>query len=484
MSVSQRGRTVLTATCVAVLAVTGCQKTTEGAATGVDVSSVSGLELTYFESGLKSDAPEPEVDVEDATSSEEDKLAIATIADMNAYWGETLPEEFDMDYEEVKRLISYDSSKGSGPNTECGKLKEPNAFYCPPGDIVAWDRGQLLPMLTDAYGPVAVITVLAHEYGHAIQSRLAGKAGIEASTPTIVKELQADCFTGSYMRWAADGNSEQVGLSTVSGLNSAMASLYFVRDQPGTTLAVQGAHGTSFDRTQSFQEGFESGPKTCAGYTYKMLKERTTQQTFDEKDTNKGEATVDEQNAEFVEESLDYTFEGKNGPDIKFSGASCRPEGAPASYCEDSNQVAVDAAALSQIARPIDMKGERTGRGNTGGQGDFAAWASVASRYVLGVQKNDGVPIDTDMTGMRTACLVGAWASTANRKRDQASGKSIIRLSSGDVDEAILEMLQAKSVIASNVKGAPVPAGFLRIEAFRTGYNEGPQNCGSKFAEK
>src|SRR5699024_2798813 len=92
-----------------------------------------------------------------------------------------------------------------------------NAFYCPPADVIAWDRAQLLPMLHQEFGPMAIGTVLAHEYGHAIQSDLGSRAGISRDTKTIVREQQADCFAGNYMRWLAEGNSETFRPSTPTG---------------------------------------------------------------------------------------------------------------------------------------------------------------------------------------------------------------------------------------------------------------------------
>jgi len=109
------------------------------------------------------------------------------------------------------------------------------------------------------------------------------------------------------------------------------------------------------------------------------------------------------------------------------------------------------------------------------GKGDFAAYASLASRYTLAVQKAEGKPIDDMEAALRAACLTGAWAKGVQNP-EQANGP-VIRLSPGDVDEAILEMLQPESLIGSNVSGGQVPSGFLRVEAFGKGYLEGRDAC-------
>ncbi|MPY96692.1 MAG: aminopeptidase [Actinophytocola sp.] len=444
----------------------------------VDVTKVGGFDVTRFESGRKPDAPAPDVTVENATGDEVDALAIATIADLNDYWGKTLPAEFGVEFQPVSRLISYDSSTDDIP-TPCGTLNQPNAFFCERGDIVAWDRGVLLRGMMAKYGRLAPVTVMAHEYGHAVQHRLGVTAGITNDTASIVKELQADCFTGAYFRWVVADNSDYLRVSTADGLNAVLSSLYFVRDAPGMLHGEQGAHGTSFDRAYAFQDGFERGPETCAEYDKALIEVRTTQQEFSEQDTNQGDLPVTPENVALIKESLDAAFSGTggtSGADIVADGP-CDHGGRAAVYCPGERTVVLNVAELTRIAQPLDIEAERQG-GSTG-QGDFAAWASIASRYTLSVQEADGLPLDGPLTGLRTACLVGSWAGAANQPRQV---DKVVRLSPGDVDEAVLEMLQPDSLIASDVDGASVPSGFLRIEAFRVGYTNGPDTCATRYS--
>ncbi len=480
-----RGRTMLTAWLVvaAIGAVTACgNNSTAGQA--VTEGDVGGLPVTHFDSGLKDDAPEPTLWVDNATGNEIDRLAIATIEDVTDYWSEQMPAHFGEDFQPLKRLLSYDSSTDDFRACGASTLGLVNAFFCPSEDLIAWDRGRLLPLVHVKYGPMSVATVLAHEYGHALQFRLGPNAGINNATKTIVRELQADCFTGNYFRYLAEGDSPYFTLSTSEGVNAALSSLYFVRDAPGALSNDRGAHGTAFDRTYAFQLGFEQDPKACAEIDAQTVRERTTQQKFSEQDlqSGKGDARVDERTLGFVKESLDATFRatGAQPPEIVAGSGSC-PDGdgtPPASYCQDTNTVTVDIQALGTLGEPIDMQAEREGQ-ESSGKGDFAAFASVASRYALAVQKATGGALDDAGAGLRTACLVGAWAGAANRPR---AIKPIIRLSPGDLDEAILEMLQPKSLIASDVNGIPVPNGFARIEALRIGYNEGVEPCGRTFS--
>ena len=124
--------------------------------------------------------------------------------------------------------MSWDSDDPSSP-TVCGTetYQEPNAFFCPSKDIMAWDRGVLVPIGKQFFGDVSIGALLGHEYGHAIQN-MAGL--IDDNTPTVVAEQQADCFAGSYTRWVAEGQSPRFQLSTGDGLNHVLAAAITLRD--------------------------------------------------------------------------------------------------------------------------------------------------------------------------------------------------------------------------------------------------------------
>lgn len=468
----------------AVLIMTALATGCAGSATtgqAVTAGDVAGLPVTHFESGLRVDAPRPELHVGNMTSGEIDRLAVATIADVTDFWTERMPREFGQEFAPVRRLLSYDSTRDDFRACDESTKGLINAFFCPAEDLVAWDRAVLLRLVHDKYGPIAVATVMAHEYGHALQYRLGTKAGITRNTKSIVRELQADCFTGNYFRHLAEDASPYFRLSTSEGVNAALSALYWVRDAPGELSGRHGAHGTAFDRTYAFQLGFERTPKDCAAIDAATVAQRTTQQKFSAHDKGRGDSSIDERTIRLVKESLDATFAdtAARTTQIVLGSGTCPAGGGtpPVSYCADDDTVAVDLAALRAIGEPIDMRAERTG-GESKGKGDFAAFASVASRYALAVQKATGGSLADENTGLRAACLVGAWAGNANRPRPV---KPIIRLSPGDLDEAILEMLQPRSLIASDVNGIPVPNGFARIEALRTGYNAGAAPCARNY---
>jgi predicted metalloprotease len=450
-----------------------------GGGTNTPAGSVAGLPVTHFQSGLRANAPTPDLQVENVSDDEADKLATATIADVEDYWSKQLPDDFGVAFEPVKSLLSYESN-GANQQNGCGETKKNvNAFYCGQDDSVAWDRGVLLPTMIRQFGPLSVVTVLAHEFGHAVQYRLQDKAGITGSTPTIVKEQQADCFAGGYYRWVAEGKSKYFTVSTAEGLNAALSSLFLVRDSAGTSAEDRQAHGTAFDRIFAFQLGFEQGPKECATIDMDNLQPRLTERPFDPEDKNEGTLDIDEQTVEYLDESLNAAFAGAHvpAPRIVDGGGSCQggPATPPASYCPSDNTVNIDLAALAELGKPVDQDAEWNGQ-DTGGHGDFAALSEIASRYALAIQQGVGASLDNPNAGLRTACLVGAWAAAANNLPDTK-----LRLSAGDLDEAISDLLRPDSLVAADVNGKRVDAGFTRVEAMRTGYLQGSSPCSKQY---
>ncbi|WP_433264403.1 neutral zinc metallopeptidase [Actinosynnema sp. CS-041913] len=472
-------------TAAALVAVTalaaGCTQAVDGLAKAVrpDVSKVSGLDITTGESGAKPGVPDADLRVENADGGEMDRLAINTLADVEEYWSEQFPTNFDdKKFEPVKRLVSYDSNGTGVEICRTNTKGVANAFYCSLDDSIAWDRGDLLPMLDDAFGPMAVVTVLAHEMGHAVQYKLGEKGGINQSTPSIIKEQQADCYAGNFFRWVAEGKSKHFRISTGPGLNQVLATMFFIRDAAGTSAEKQGAHGSAFDRVAAFQFGFAGDPKRCADIDEQEIKSRITQQKFDpqEKDEGQGKGNLkvdDRRSLELLEESLRnaYKQSGATPPTLKQGDAECpdAQETSPASYCPATNTIAIDLPDLAKIGTPPK-------RGQKGGIGDFAAFAEIASRFALSIQKATGYSLEGPAAGLRTACLTGAWAGTTT----ESSAR--LRLSSGDLDEAVAELLADRSLIAADVNGTVVPSGFARVEAFRDGFFEGSGLCTRKYS--
>jgi predicted metalloprotease len=173
---------------------------------------------------------------------------------LNEYWSQTLPAEFGVAYTPPERFVYYRSGEGPGP--PCGEEEAParNAFYCPVGDFIAWDEsGLLIPYYVSA-GDFAAAFVLAHEFGHAMQARLPQQEELG-----VLRELQADCFAGA---WAA--YVSQKDFLAPGDLDEATLAVFSARDVPRTPFTDPRAHGTGFERTRAFADGYESGAGACS----------------------------------------------------------------------------------------------------------------------------------------------------------------------------------------------------------------------------
>jgi hypothetical protein len=112
-------------------------------------------------------------------------------------------------------------------------------------------------------------------------------------------------------------------------------------------------------------------------------------------------------------------------------------------------------------------------------QGDDTALSVVMSRYMLALQRQRGVPLDTATAALRIACLTGVAHHKMAEPVELPSGKNF---GMTDLDEAVAGLLTNR-LLASDVNGATVPAGFTRITAFRSGVTGDEQLCYNRFRE-
>lgn len=448
----------------------------------IDTTDAGGVPATDGPSGPRDGVEAAPLEVENTDGGEIDRVATDAVADLYDFWHEQLPKHFNEEFEELQRLLSYDSTKDKIEICGTTTFELVNAFYCGGAgeDVIAWDRGVLLPELAKDFTEMSVVGVLAHEMGHAVQFRLGDKSNMSQSTPTIVREQQADCYMGNFMRYVVDGESKHFELNTGDGLNAILATLFFIRDPAGFDHRTEGAHGLAFDRVYAFQEGFRNDPKRCAKMDPEEIDDRIAEKERTEKDEDvEGQVDVtDEEIQQLLEKSLNEAFQdnGAEQPEIRYDGAKCDDGKAtsPVAYCPDENVVAVDLEKLSKIATPL-AEGEQPGEEGAG-IGDFAAFAEIVSRYTLSIQKSVGARLDDEEASLRTACLTGAWAGYSDQEPTDGEGKKL-RLAVGDLDEAVAELLQENSLVAADVNGKQVKSGFARVEAFRRGYMEGSGRC-------
>ncbi|MGW0045328.1 neutral zinc metallopeptidase [Rhodococcus sp. NPDC003348] len=460
---------------VAVL-VAGCGQAVDGRAVSIydNPFTVAGLPATDGASGPRPDAPRPTLSVRGADGSAADLLAGSAVDDLTAFWSAEYPRVFAGDFRPVTDLMSWDPDVDAARSgTFCGDSTHGvvNAGYCTRDGSIGWDRTTLLPALMDTFGPMAVVMVIAHEYGHAVQHD-SGLAGDD--DPTLVLEQQADCFAGAYMRHVAADESTQFTLNTSDGLNSVMAAMVAVRDtDPNDPTAV---HGTAFERVTAFQIGFTDGARACTAIDEAEVEGRRAQlphQFTTSEDT--GETPVTERTVGLTVDSLQAVFELPEQPRVVFTGADTGCPDAtptsPVSYCPATRTIGVSMPELVERGTP---QGGRPDDLVTDIRGDFAAYVLVASRFTLAVQQNAGDSLTDPKTALRAACLSGAWTAAT------AVGAGGLTLSPGDLDEAVSGLL-TDGLMASDVNGVTIPSGFARVDAFRSGVLGGRDACANRY---
>lgn len=462
------------------LVLAGCGSTTQGRAVSplYDPFRAGGLPAQDGPSGIREDAPAPQGDVKGGDGSDADKLATLAVNDVTEFWAKSYAESFRGSFTAVDDLVSYDSEDPSSPAI-CGgeTYGNPNALFCPRDDLIAWDRTVLVPLGQHFFGDASIAALLSHEYGHAVQ----GMAKItDDATPTIVSEQQADCLAGTYVRWVAEGRSPRFELSTGDGLNHVLAGVLTLRDPtygPADAPYLEQGHGTALDRISAFQMGFTSGASECAAIDMDEITQRRgdlpltlPQESSGEKAS--GDVAMTEDVVTSLVNVLGTVFQPTTAPTLSFDPPSCadaRPS-PPASYCPQSNTIFVDMPGLVELGKPADRQDYSLL------QGDDTALSVVTSRYALAVEHERGQSLDSAVAALRTACLTGVAQRAMSEDQSLA-----LMLTAGDLDEAVAGLL-TNGLVASNVNGETVPAGFTRIIAFRSGLGGDAQLCNARFA--
>lgn len=137
--------------------------------------------------------------------------------------------------------------------TACGPADPGHlAFYCPAEEAIYYS-----PAGFEAHrkriGDFAPIVIMAHEWGHHLQTIL----GL-APAPGNAFELQADCLAGAYARDAG-----QHGLLDPGDLTEAVVLSAQVGDPLGLPQDRLGVHGINDDRITAFMRGYLDGVETC-----------------------------------------------------------------------------------------------------------------------------------------------------------------------------------------------------------------------------
>lgn len=173
-----------------------------------------------------------------------EQLVNDRVADIDSFWQRTFDSK-GWDYEAPKRVQAY----ASRIRTACGRAPSYNAMYCRPAHSIYYDV-RLLQFQFGSIGDHAPTTVIAHEWGHAIQSQ---RGILRKVKSTYALEQQADCFAGAYTQDAAsrgvlDEGDTQESIDLLGKLRGSKS------------------HGNSKQRTAAFKNGLQNGVEVCWKY--------------------------------------------------------------------------------------------------------------------------------------------------------------------------------------------------------------------------
>jgi predicted metalloprotease len=396
--------------------------------------------------------------------------AITAIASLQQFWADQYPKVYGQDYKPVAGGF-FGLTQGVEGGSACGKAYadvQGNAFYCPTDDTVTWDAGDFLATEKKKFGDFVVAVVLAHEFGHAIQAR---SGFFEQNKLTVSSELQADCFAGAWSKYAKDSGAFNVNAAQ---LDSALAGVLDLRDQPGSSAEDPNAHGSGFDRVGAFQDGFDGGAEKCKGYKdgEPMVLELPFKDTQDE--ANGGDAPYDSIVNGVPYDLEDYwtqvypeitggkpwtplkglePFDPANPPDC---GGS-KTEGYSLFYCVPDDYIGWD-----NVTEMPEVYADG---------GDYAVATLLATQYGLAALNRLDDKSDEKTSTLRADCFAGAYTASVILYNRQAT--STFHISPGDLDEGITALLIYRGDGDVERQGA----GYGRVRAFREGVINGAQPC-------
>ncbi|MDQ4040092.1 MAG: hypothetical protein M3313_17520 [Actinomycetota bacterium] len=429
--------------------------------------------------GIRQDVADSDLEIFGAGDGEVDRLVRNALADLNTFWEQQFPDVFGNEFPPLEGgyysvdpdNFDPDDYPDDIDNDRC--LEDlvdnvtGNAYYClagNEGDVIVYDR-TLLEQLRNDYGPFLPAMVIAHEFGHAIQ----GREGVD-SNRTIVSETQADCFAGAWTGWVATDAAQHFNIRAPE-LDDLIRGLVEFRDPVGEDPDGESSHGSYFDRTSAFQEGFDDGPPACRdnfddSRIFTQIEFQPNDQTGDA-DYETTFEIADSSLGTFWSDVLGDAGVDFSIPDlVGFDGDAPDCDGQDVerdiNYCPAENSVSYDEAELTEALHE-DI-------------GDYAVIMAVAIPYSLAVLDALDRPIDDGSAISSAVCLAGWYSSTfADGDIPFEPGNSS-SISPGDIDEAVLFLVEQAT--RREVLPETDLSGFQLVDFFRRGFVVGPDTCG------
>jgi predicted metalloprotease len=180
----------------------------------------------------------------------------------------------------ARRGVGYTSPRfaffTSQTDTGCGPASaDVGPFYCPPDQEIYLELGFLEQLQTQfgAQGQFAQAYIVAHEFGHHLQTLLGTEPKVRAAQQrnpsqankySIALELQADCYAGAWSYLADKASTNGIKL-TPANIDEAVNAAQAVGDDriqqkvQGRVNPESWTHGSAAQRKQWFLTGAQSG---------------------------------------------------------------------------------------------------------------------------------------------------------------------------------------------------------------------------------
>lgn len=195
---------------------------------------------------------------------ETDEFVAYLVSDVQDFWADTFSQS-GRDYPETK-LVLFTGATSSGCGPASGAT---GPFYCPTDQKVYLDLDFFDELKTrfGAPGDFAMAYVIAHEFGHHIQTvtgvsdevqKMAAEDGSRRNELSVKQELQADCLAGV---WAHSAVSELEPGDIEEALTAAAAvgDDRIQQTTSGRSDPESWTHGSSEQRQAWFSTGYKSG---------------------------------------------------------------------------------------------------------------------------------------------------------------------------------------------------------------------------------
>jgi hypothetical protein len=224
-----------------------------------------GIDVLGLSSGIQTQQPAQQLSAQDQELGE---FVSVVLADTEDTWRMQF-QKMGKVYQEPVLVLFRDRVKSA-----CGLGQAAmGPFYCPGDNKLYIDLSFYQEMKNNMGAPVdfAQAYVIAHEVGHHVQNLLGFSGKVrqaqENQPQTVVNalsvklELQADCFAGIWGHYA-DKERKMLEVGDINEALNAAAAIgddHLQEKATGTVRPEKFTHGTSKQRAEWFNRGFQSG---------------------------------------------------------------------------------------------------------------------------------------------------------------------------------------------------------------------------------